>query len=142
MPLDSNARDVALDILDRALHPRTSDAEAIASIHAWRRKTGNALIREVVEPNHPVSPEEPPDAAEIVWRSIQRRDSEIAALRSRLAVRNEENESLRRRIAVETDRSIRSQQELEAAKAKIAELEGTRMHHQPWWKGKPRRSGQ
>lgn len=47
MPLDSNTRDVALDILDRALHPGTSDEEVVASIYAWRRKTGNALIRDV-----------------------------------------------------------------------------------------------
>ena len=80
MPLDSNTKDVALDILDRALHPGTSDEEVVASIYAWRRKTGNALIREVLQPTNPTEAGEPA-SAEIVWQSIQRRDAEMSALR-------------------------------------------------------------
>src|SRR5215469_10344552 len=106
MPLDSNTRDVALDILDRALHPGTGDEEVLASIHAWRRKTGNALIREVVQPtdpvqaSDPVQPDEPPNAADIVWRSIQRRDTEIISLRARLVASAVEVETLYRKVAV------------------------------------------
>jgi hypothetical protein len=132
MPLDSNTRDVALDILDRALHPGTSDEEVVASIYAWRRKTGNALIREVLQPTTPTEAGEPA-AAEIVWRSIQRRDAEINALRTRLAVSKGEAESLRRKVQVEIDRTIRTQQELEMARAKIANLEGALSGRRRWW---------
>jgi hypothetical protein len=132
MPLDSNTRDVALDILDRALHPGTSDEEVVASIYAWRRKTGNALIREVLQPTTPTEAGEPA-AAEIVWRSIQRRDAEINALRTRLAVSKGEAESLRRKVQVEIDRTIRTQQELEMARAKIANLVGALSGRRRWW---------
>jgi len=140
MPLDSNTRDVALDILDRALHPGTSDQEALASIHAWRRKTGNALIREVVQPTNPlhaanpVQAEQPPNAADIVWRSIQRRDTEIVALRTQLAAFATEVETLRRKVAIEIDRTIRTQRELSTAKAKIADLEAAPEDRRRWWR--------
>ncbi len=132
MPLDSNTRDVALDILDRALHPGTSDEEVVASIYAWRRKTGNALIREVLQPTNPTEAGEPA-AAEIVWQSIQRRDAEINALRRRLAASTGETEALRRKVQVEIDRTIRTQQELEAARAKIANLEAAIPDRRRWW---------
>lgn len=132
MPLDSNTRDVALDILDRALHPATSDEEVVASIYAWRRKTGNALIREVLQPTNPTEAEEPA-GAEIVWQSIQRRDAEINALRRRLAASAGEAESLRRKVQVEIDRTIRTLQELEAARAKIANLEAAFPDRRRWW---------
>jgi hypothetical protein len=132
MPLDSNTRDVALDILDRALHPGTNDEEVVASIYAWRRKTGNALIREVLQPTHPTEAPEPV-AAEIVWQSIQRRDAELNALRMRLAASTVEAESLRRKVQVEIDRTIRTQQELEAARAKIANLEAAASDSRRWW---------
>jgi len=41
--------EVALDCLERAVHAGTSDAEALAAIRAWRRKTGQRLVREVCE---------------------------------------------------------------------------------------------
>jgi hypothetical protein len=132
MPLDSNTRDVALDILDRALHPSTSDEEVVASIYAWRRKTGNALIREVLQPTTPTEAGQPA-AAEIVWQSIQRRDVEINALRTRLAASKREAESFRRKVQVEIDRTIRTQQELEAARAKIADLEAASSGRRRWW---------
>jgi len=135
MPLDSHTRDVALDILDRALHPGTSDEEVVASIHAWRRKTGNALIRDVVQPiDRILSGEEPAGAADIVWRAIQRRDGEIGVLRTRLAAYHEEIESFRRKVAVEIDRTVRTLQELALAKAKIADLEATMTRRRHWWK--------
>ena len=132
MPLDSNTRDVALDILDRALHPGTSDEEVVASIYAWRRKTGNALIREVLQPSNPTEAEEPA-AAEIVWQSIQRRDVEITALRARLAASLVETESLRRKVQVEIDRTMRTQQELEATRTKITNLEAALSDRRRWW---------
>jgi hypothetical protein len=132
MPLDSNTRDVALDILDRALHPGTSDEEVVASIYAWRRKTGNALIRDVLQPTGLTEAVEP-GAAEIVWKSIERRDAEINALRTRLAASTGETESLRRKVQVEIDRTIRTQQELEAASAKIADLEAALSDRRRWW---------
>lgn len=132
MPLDSNTMDVALDILDRALHPGTSDEEMVASIYAWRRKTGNALIRDVLRPTNPAEAREPA-AAEIVWHSIQRRDAEIDALRTRLAASAGEAESLRRKVQVEIDRTIRTQQELEASRAKIAHLEAALSDRRRWW---------
>jgi hypothetical protein len=132
MPLDSNTRDVVLDILDRALHPGTSDEEVVASIYAWRRKTGNALIREVLQPTNPTEAWEPA-TAEIVWQSIQRRDAEINAFRRRLAASTGEAESLRRKVQVEIDRTIRTQQELETARAKIANLEAASSGRRRWW---------
>lgn len=132
MPLDSNTRDVALDILDRALHPGTSDEEVVASVYAWRRKTNNALIRDVLQPTTPTEAGEPA-SAEIVWQTIQRRDAEINALRTRLAASTVEAESLRRKVQVEIDRTIRTQQELEAARAKIANLEAASSDRRRWW---------
>jgi len=41
--------EVALGCLERAVHAGTSDAEVLASIHAWRRKAGRRLVREVCE---------------------------------------------------------------------------------------------
>ena len=41
--------EVAIGCLDRAVHAGTSDAETLAAIGAWRRKTGKRLIGEVCE---------------------------------------------------------------------------------------------
>jgi hypothetical protein len=102
MEPDLHDIEVALDILDQALHQATSDHEALASIHAWRRKTSNALIREYIQPIGPIAgvPE-----------------SVVTHLRGRILALEAEVRQLKEARRIQAERTVEIKQELYAAQA-------------------------